>query len=775
MKHNYKPQQSNATLVHEPLSSTTDFDDSNRRWPSKVAMSGSAGQTAEDMDGEDLIEDDYDSYDEIFTQHFPDEKLSQLDGTKIVPTSLNKRLSTPLAKNAKSKQKPINNTKRFLLPAQPSSKIESPDPSSPSSKEELPWAQRYAPLTLEELAVHKRKVRDVEQWLDDALTGKSRKNLLVLKGPAGSGKTATVSLLADKLDFNILEWKSPSTSGYATKDYVSLGAQFDEFLGRGHKFGSLDLGGSDVSQSSIEGGPGTSQRRIILIEEFPTISGRNFSVLAAFRLSLLRYLSLNSSPARDDYDVQAMVPPIVMIVSETYSNSDSSADNLTVHRLLGRQLYNHPSTTIVEFNSIAPTFMYKALSLVLKKSARHPTGSQVQTQSMLESICKVGDIRNAIASIEFLCLGSDRQTSWSDRAVRPSRSTRTRKKLPVEAPKEITQRGANLGLFHAVGKIVYNKRDDYSNDEESQLPSPPDHLRDFNRPRASQVHVNELPDETGTDIQTFIGALHENYVPSCNGPSFTEYLDGCIGALSDSDLLCADRKGHDRYQAGLGTGFLKSGASSDLLRQEEISFQVAARGLLFALPCPVTRHSSYTSNTKRTNDFYKLSFPPAIRLVRRMEEIEGLIDLCTDALLNSTMRPTAVPLLGAGFSTFRKSTPEAGGHMSDHDDSSVAMVAMISRSDLILDQLPYMTMICKDAVKSSSLERITGFGAQGSNYSLQQGEESAWESSLQDHNASHFRTERGNSNNWTGPQAPLVPQTDDERFVLSDDEIVDDG
>jgi cell cycle checkpoint protein len=70
MKHKYKPQQSNAKLVQEPLPSTTDFDDSKRRWPSKVAMSGSAGPTAEDMDGEDLIEDDYDSYDEIFTQHF---------------------------------------------------------------------------------------------------------------------------------------------------------------------------------------------------------------------------------------------------------------------------------------------------------------------------------------------------------------------------------------------------------------------------------------------------------------------------------------------------------------------------------------------------------------------------------------------------------------------------------------------------------------------------------------------------------------------------------
>ncbi|KAL5334941.1 Rad17 cell cycle checkpoint protein-domain-containing protein [Aspergillus crustosus] len=736
-------------------------------------MSDSAGPTAEDMEEEELIEDDYDSYDELFTQHFTDGSLSQFDGT--VTTCL----AAPLAKDASSQQKPLKKTKRFLLPSRPPTPTSHTGSSSSSSlKEELPWAQRYAPLTLGELAVHKRKVRDVELWLDDALTAKPQRNLLVLKGPAGSGKTTTVSLLADKLGFEILEWKHPSTSEFASRNYVSIGAQFDEFLNRAQRYGGLDLDAGNDSQGTVERRESSyqaSQRRIILIEEFPTMSGRNFSTLAAFRVSLLRYLSMKPSTSGDAHDIQAIVPPIVMIVSETFATSDSSTDNLTVHRILGRQLHDHPSATIVEFNSIAPTFIYKALSLVLKKSGRQPTNSQAQTQSILEIISKVGDIRNAIASLEFLCLGSGHQPSRNVRAIENSRSNRNRKKSHVEPPREIAQRGDKLSLFHAVGKIVYNKRKDHLSDEDLQSLSPPDHLRDFKRPRASQVQVNDLAGEIGTDFQTFIGALHENYVPSCNGSSFTDCLDGCIRALSDSDLLCTDHKGHSRYQAGIGTGLSQSGAGVDSLRREEISFQVATRGLLFALPCPVTRQLSYTGDARRTNDLYKLSFPPTFRLLRHMEETKNLIDLCTDTFLKSRIRPSAIPLLGRDSTPGRESSQEARTHIINHEnDSAVAMVAVVSRSDMILHQLPYMTMVYDQEVISSTLREVTGFKLRCLSLSAQQGEESYWELLSHAHNGFHLKSKRETSQGWIGLQAPLVAPSDDEQLVLSDDEIVDD-
>ncbi|KAL2819886.1 Rad17 cell cycle checkpoint protein-domain-containing protein [Aspergillus cavernicola] len=768
MKRDRNARHLKETSVHDPPRSLTDFDAPKRRWPSKkVATTGSPGPATEDTmdDSEDLIEDDYDSYDEIFTQHFTDEGLSQLDGTEAVSASQVRRASPSPAITARNQQRSIKPTNRFLL----SSKTKIPSETEPSNpapptEENLPWAQRYAPINLEELAVHKRKVRDVEQWLSDALAGRARMNLLVLKGPAGSGKTTTVSLLSDKLNFDILEWKTPSTSEYATKDYVSLGAQFDDFLSRGHNFGSLDLESSD---SHMEGKTHTSQRRIILIEEFPALSGRNFSTLAAFRLSLLRYISMNASLAQQESDREPGVPPIVLIVSETFPNSESSFDNLTVHRLLGRNMYNHPSTAIIEFNSIAPTFMSKALNLVLKKRARH-SSNEAPGPSIIESISKIGDIRNAIASLEFVYLSSGNQASWSNPGLKTRNSIRTRKKIPMaskEVPKEIAQREASLSLFHAVGKIVYNKRDDIPQTEQLRLPSPPNHLCDHDRPGVSHVRVNELLDETGTDTQSFISALHENYVPSCNGLSFTECLDGCTGALSDSDVLSSTQQGHSNPQAGLGTGFVKPGAGVDLLRQEEISYQVAARGLLFALPYPVKRQILSTGNSKRTKNDYKLSFPPTIRLLRQREEIQALIGSWAEALLGSSIRPTAVPLSNPSHPESIKATYEDGGK----DQSAIATVAMVSRDDLIRHQLPYMAMILSDGVESRSLQMITSlsrFGARDTtDPNSQQDQELSWES-----NPKHE-----SQMSWLGRQAPPVSQAHDERFILSDDDIVDDA
>lgn len=51
----------------------------------------------------------------------------------------------------------------------------SPQPASQAQPEEVDrrlWAQRFAPLNLDENAVHKRKVSDVQRWLEDAFAGR---------------------------------------------------------------------------------------------------------------------------------------------------------------------------------------------------------------------------------------------------------------------------------------------------------------------------------------------------------------------------------------------------------------------------------------------------------------------------------------------------------------------------------------------------------------------------------------------------------------------------
>ena len=44
-----------------------------------------------------------------------------------------------------------------------------------SNADTRPWSDRYGPVSLEELAVHKKKVADVRDWLDNVFQGRSNK------------------------------------------------------------------------------------------------------------------------------------------------------------------------------------------------------------------------------------------------------------------------------------------------------------------------------------------------------------------------------------------------------------------------------------------------------------------------------------------------------------------------------------------------------------------------------------------------------------------------
>ena len=53
--------------------------------------------------------------------------------------------------------------------------VSSQESTSNNSLESGPWADIYPPESLEELAVHKRKVSDVHRWLDNVMKGREHK------------------------------------------------------------------------------------------------------------------------------------------------------------------------------------------------------------------------------------------------------------------------------------------------------------------------------------------------------------------------------------------------------------------------------------------------------------------------------------------------------------------------------------------------------------------------------------------------------------------------
>ena len=509
------------------------------------------------------------------------------------------------------------------------------------------------------------------------------------------------------MDFEISEWRNPVGSEFSSEGYRSMSAQFEEFLGRSSKFGGLELTGSAgddgvVSSPAADTEGGSTRRKVILMEDFPNTFQATSSVLKAFRSSIVQYLATNTPSMGAMFSKETnffdKITPVVMIITETRLDSTTAAsDSFTTHRLLGADILSHPGVSTIDFNPIAPTLLTKALDLISKKEARQSGRRRVLRPSVLKKLGEVGDVRSAVGSLEFLCIRGEDCDDWggkvASRTKKGANASSAVTKFEEQALEIAIQRESSLGLFHAVGKVVYNKRGDYIQDhpQVASLVQPPSHMPEHVRPRIPQVSVGQLINETGTDTNTFVAALHENYVMSCEGTNFIESLDGCLDALSDSDFLLSPQG--RRFGDYGGRSF--QGAVSDSLRQDEIAFHVAVRGLLFALPDPVKRRAHPTAgNGGGKNDTYKMFYPTSARLSRQMDEIEFIVDAWSKQFRASVSRFTSL-----------KAT-------STNSTEPVCSFLNCAKSELILERLPYITKLEQRNPLSthiSQLEKITQF------------------------------------------------------------------
>ena len=543
------------------------------------------------------------------------------------------------------------------------------------------------------------------------------------------------------MNVEILEWQNP-VSPERSAGYTSILAQFDDFINYAGRFDSLELFADFEEKESVPAERSSrsslSQRKkLMLVEEFPNIFMRSSAPVQQFRTTIQQFLARDDSPPCRDPSMAnkyvQRVTPLVLIISETLLATSSSADSFTAHRLLGPEILSHPGVNLVEFNPVARTLLGKALELVLRKDARESGKLKSPGPSVLERLGQVGDIRNALASLEFLCLRQANGHNGSGKSALVKSRTTARKVDPLskadeESLQAVTQREASLGLFHAVGKVVYNKRDDIADSDLSLQPlaQPPCYLSQHARRTRSQVAVDELIDQTGTDTPTFVSTLHENYILSCYGVSSGESLEtvnSCIDYLSDSDLLSPSSSGTSSY-SGYGGRFrrnISNATGKDTLRQDEICFHIAVRGVLFSLPFSVKRrpppvserggsHKVRLASTK--GDAFKMFYPASMRLWRRREEIEAVVDLCIKHLSQGTLMRSADelrPSRGVVESWANRFAAVSGGMIKDEKSlDSVSDVVPCSglsgRSQMVLERLPYTAKIVQS--KTSPLTPI---------------------------------------------------------------------
>lgn len=400
--------------------------------------------------------------------------------------------------------------------------------------QDLPWVDRHTPHSQAELAVHKKKIEEVEKWLTEHLNT-TKGGVLLVTGPSGCGKTATVQVLCKELGARLQEWRNPVLMEQSCQQDWQLNGlsglpgsqvqQFQDFLLRANKYSCLQMSGDTAAP----------QKKTILVEEFPNQLYRQPDSLH----DILRRF------------VRGSRCPLIFIVSDSVSADSSS------RRLFPRDVLEELSITTISFNPVAPTAMMKVLSRISALEVERSGGRlSAPDHPLLERLCSgsSGDIRSAINSLQFSCIPDlsleknllktfKEKTSQSSAGRGRAKANRGKSKRKTTAAAEdeeqaIGGKDASLFLFRALGKILHCKRGVPEGavtaaPPESSLPA---HLSEHQR-EPLLLDPELVVERSHMSADLFSLYLHQNYLDFfCE----VEDVDRASQYLSDADLLSAN-------------------------------------------------------------------------------------------------------------------------------------------------------------------------------------------------------------------------------------------
>jgi len=305
------------------------------------------------------------------------------------------------------------------------------------------------------------------------LVGRARR-VLILRGPAGCGKAAVLRALCNDLCLQVVEWKPASRAAKYNKDGTaqqSMTDSFLQFLAQTDRYVSL-------SQS-----PGYCERghqHVTLVRDFPyTLVDHRYDSAKKF-LDCFHAMIEGGSVQR-----------------AVFCFNDGRDDHVTITKLFGRM--DASTAFTINFEGIPRTFAQRALENVARKEGIQ--GNAVDL-AMLAAECG-GDLRHAINALQLAGCSQQGPVRASQSGQHGARNNcLNRGKLPAASASEKGAdkgkviddsglRSASLGLFHALGRILYCKR------------IPPDNLaandalsgNGTKRRRRNELEPRQLPPE----------------------------------------------------------------------------------------------------------------------------------------------------------------------------------------------------------------------------------------------------------------------------------------
>ena len=368
---------------------------------------------------------------------------------------------------------PIKKTLKAKPKTKPKTVESAPKPKVISNEA---WSVKHVPSKPIDLAVNVKKVGEIKSWLQ-LNTASNRPGILLLTGPPGCGKTATVKVLAKDLQASIQEWSNPTENVAYSQDYnndipyVSQTNSFRNFMIRAGKYKLL----------------GGGRHKLILIEDLPPFAIRKTT---------------------DFHDIIRNVNrlfPLIFIQSEMSGKEDLKKLIFPLDFVEDMRIHE------INFNAAAPTILTKTLLTIAQAEK-----SSVQDKTVLNSIATSsnGDIRAAINSLQIASITNGKngissavfQSNSSLMSSTKSAKKKSSQKSEKRSLAVIGGRDLNIDLFHAIGKVLYAKR---TEEKESQVL--PQHLELQNRRHKLSFDPEELMNNIPMSKDSFTAFLHHSY------------------------------------------------------------------------------------------------------------------------------------------------------------------------------------------------------------------------------------------------------------------------
>ncbi|CAH0715609.1 unnamed protein product, partial [Brenthis ino] len=368
------------------------------------------------------------------------------------------------------------------------------------------WMKNFDPLHVEDLAVHVKKVQEVEEWLKMACFN-SHNNMLLLSGPVGCGKTATVHTLVNKYNIKVTEWITPLDIEYPSEfgEYEfkeSQSKKFLEFIINSANFTSL------LDNNNC---------KLVLVEDFPN----------TFLRSPPEFIEV-----LEKYKLKAK-SPIIFICSESYTESKNTAFHLFTPSVKEQFKIHH-----ISFNSVSATGLKTALKRATDIISKKYTSTyNIPSTDLIDSVVNSsgGDVRSAILNLHFASLkGTNFNLETNLIKDKEVKSKTTRKKKNTSNKFMSLGKDETVSILHGVGRVL-NPKEVTDQDGKKVLSHLP----------------KDVIEQFLSSPSSFINFLQENYLPHF---SSINDVDIAATALSTADCMLAEWREKVCQEYGLYIG-----------------------------------------------------------------------------------------------------------------------------------------------------------------------------------------------------------------------------